>query len=48
MLVIKEWEGDEPSHVICAHHALVDVFGLSTSDSDKPTPNERLLQDQVF
>ena len=51
LLVLKEGEGDEPSRVIRAHHALVDVFGLSTSDSDKPTPNERLLQalhNQVF
>ena len=51
ILVLKEGEGEEPSRVIRAHRAVVDPFGLSTSVSDQPTPNKRMLQalhNQVF
>lgn len=51
LLVLVEGEGEEPSRVIRAHHAVVDPFGLSTSAVDQSTPNERMLQalhNQVF
>ena len=51
LLVFKEGTDTTPPRIARVHHATVDPFGLSSSPSDTPLPNERMLRalhNQVF
>ena len=51
LLVFQEGSSTQPHKLARVHHAEVDPHGLSTSSTDTPLPNERILRalhNQVF